>query len=302
MDIDKLKYILTVAEERNFTKAAKKLYISQPALSQYISNLEDELGVKIFDRSCSPLKITIAGERFIKRGKEIIDIRDRLHQEMFEISQGKIGNLKLGVVLNRSPYILPKILPKFFKKFPNVKVQLEEASPSELEELLQRDQIDLAIVPLPLRKESELTVKKIAKEELVLVSCKSEKFLYRQQEKKVSLDEFSSEKFILIKNRQQLRSVIDNYFYRHNFEPDILLESESLECILSLVQEGMGVSCISRTVAESKKWREELLIHSLEGEPFLREYGIVYRAGKTLNIAEQEIIDELSIDCTIKNN
>ena len=113
IDFNKLNYLMAVAKLQSFSKAAKECYVSQPALTRCVKNIEDELGVKLFDRSCAPIKLTYAGERYIAGMQQILDMKLKLDQEMSDIAARRRDRLTLGIPTTRSSTWLPRILPAF---------------------------------------------------------------------------------------------------------------------------------------------------------------------------------------------
>lgn len=147
MDIRQMQYILTLAEYRSFTKAAKALYISQPSLSSFVAKAEAELGVVLFDRSTSPLTLTYAGKIYTKGAEAIISSCELLQKQLSDISSQKIGRIRVGLPYERAAYMLPLILPEYKKAYPQVAVQVTTSNSAQMIEMLLGNRIDLAIMP-----------------------------------------------------------------------------------------------------------------------------------------------------------
>ena len=167
MDFRKLQYMLKVAEEKSFSKAAQKLYIAQPSLSQYIQKLELQLGVQLFDRSTNPLRLTYAGELYAETAKNILNLKDQLSNQMEDISNFKKGRLTIGLSAFRSTYVMPKILPRFHEKFPGIDVVLVEGNSVKLEELAIKGITDISLMTLPI-KENFFSYEPILSEKILL--------------------------------------------------------------------------------------------------------------------------------------
>lgn len=144
MSLDKLDYILAVAEEQTLTRAAKKLYISQPALTNYINKLEEELGVKLFDRSVTPVHVTKAGALYIERMKKIRRDSDSLANELRQMGGRQIV-FKLGIGTCRGSHWLPYIIPEFCSNHPDISIELHEKGEDFLEKGVVEGDVDLAI-------------------------------------------------------------------------------------------------------------------------------------------------------------
>ena len=143
MSLERFEYILAIAEEKNITKAAKRLFISQPGLTSYVNKLEKELGVKLFDRSTSPIRITSAGQFYISKMKEL-----QLHEAVLLNTLRDMGTpqrlFRIGIGSTRGTNWLPVILPALKKKHPDVTIQLDEGGLTSLEEAVANGSIDIA--------------------------------------------------------------------------------------------------------------------------------------------------------------
>jgi len=148
MSFDKFEYILAVAEERNLTKAAQRLYISQPTLTLYLNRLEAELGAKLFDRSRSPILITAAGQLYIQKMKQIVNSERTLRNDI-KLMSNPAQSLVVGIGQVRGSSWIPAILPEFCRLHPDVNIQVLQKSEETLYEGLLRQRIDLVIGAYP---------------------------------------------------------------------------------------------------------------------------------------------------------
>ena len=290
MDLNKFEYILCVAEEKSFTKAASKLYISQPALSQYVASLEEQLKVKLFDRSVTPLKLTLGGEIFIKKALEILQLKKELWRELHDISSNLVGNISIGISPNRSLYLLPYFFKELKDKFPNIKVEIIERNSKELEKGVLDGMIDIAIISLPLTS-LELEYIKFFEEELFLISSKERDYSNKSKENVVAFELLKNENFILLKEKQKLRTLVEVIFLKNNFIPKIYLETESQECVLEMISLNIGIGFTSNMILNNSKWKEKFNKYSLEENNFKRDFAIVFKKGKKLNNVEKEFIN-----------
>lgn len=161
-----LEYFLVAAEELNFTKAAKKLFISQQSLSNHISNMEKEFDVILFNRTTA-LTLTYAGQALKAKARQMLELRDETYRELSDIKDFSVGQLTLGLSHTRGRVILPEILPVFKDRFPNIDLKLVEGNSSELANDLLHGNIDLIIDMLPFKVENVETVP-ICEEEILL--------------------------------------------------------------------------------------------------------------------------------------
>ena len=166
MSTDKLDYVLALAEERNLTRAAKKTFISQPALTNYINRLESQLGIKLFDRTVTPIQVTKAGSLYIERMKKIQLAENSLLSEPRALGSQDVV-FHLGIGATRGSHWLPFLIPEFCRRHPEVAVQLHEHGEAFLEDGVRQGEIDLAFGVLNTGY-SELVYEKLADEQVVL--------------------------------------------------------------------------------------------------------------------------------------
>ena len=147
MELRQFTYVDMVAKCGSFTKAAAKLFISQPALSNYINKVEEELGMKLFDRSSTPLLLTYGGEQYLKRAKKILTQIDDMDRELRDITHHMQGRLRLGFPSERIIYMLPLILAPFKKRYPGIQVQVVSGPGNRLTEMLRGGDVDFVMLP-----------------------------------------------------------------------------------------------------------------------------------------------------------
>ena len=148
-----LEYFVVAAEELNFTKAAKRLFISQQSLSNHIANMEREFGVSLFNRT-TPLTLTYAGQRLLVRARRLLTYKDETYHELADIKDFTVGQLSIGLSHTRGRVILPHVLPAYRKRFPNIHLNILEGNTAQLEAALLHGDVDLVIGMLPFRVEN----------------------------------------------------------------------------------------------------------------------------------------------------
>ena len=299
MDFRQLQYMLKVAEEKSFSKAAQKLYIAQPSLSQYIQKLEQQLGVQLFDRSTVPLKLTFAGELYVRTAKQILDLKDQLLQQMTDVASLKKGRLIIGLSPFRSTYVMPKVLPKFREKFPGIEVIFVEGTSSELEDLAIKGSTDITIMTLPIR-EDIFNYEPIAKEE-ILVALPANQALCKSSSKSdssknrssVNLKELKDEPFVLLKSHQKLHQIAISLCHQCGFKPNIILESESIEAAHALATAGMGVTFVPDTLLSLYDGYDKPFYFSIQDLKPTRAMVVAYRKDRYLSGAAKEFISTM---------
>ena len=248
-----LEYFLVAAEELNFTKAAKKLFISQQSLSNHISNMEKEFDVILFNRT-TPLTLTYAGQALKAKARQMLELRDETYRELSDIKDFSVGQLTLGLSHTRGRVILPEILPVFKERYPNIDLKLVEGNSSELADDLLHGNIDLIIDMLPFKVENVETVP-ICEEEILLAvpdSVLEHTFPGRLKEIKKQLSEHTDLKllancpFLLINKGNRVRTIADEMFEEAQITPNIVLETENIQTVLALAEKGMGITFYPR--------------------------------------------------------
>lgn len=244
-----LEYFLVAAEELNFTKAAKRLYISQQSLSNHISNLEKEFDVALFHRTV-PLTLTYAGQVLKQKARQILNLREETYHEIADIKDFSKGQLTIGVSHTRGRKILPEILPIYKERFPNIQLHLKEGNSSELDADLLHGDVDLIIGMLPFRVENIETVP-ICEEEILLVvpdSVLEKAFpnqltnIKRKLRENTDLALLKNCPFLLLNLGNRVRTLSDEMFEEAQVSPNIILETENIETVLALASKGMGIT------------------------------------------------------------
>ncbi len=249
MNFTSLHYFLVTAEEMNITKAASRLHISQQALSGHIQKLEKELHITLFERSPA-LTLTYAGKKLRGFVYQIMDLEHQMFQTAGDISNDLHGEVRIGISHTCGRAILPDILPLFRLSHPGINIQLFEGNSSELEESLRAGNLDLIIAFAPFMLEGIKSVRLI-EEHLFLVIPKElmrerfgEKYRSVIDESRKSFDfsVFADMPFIMLKQGNRARTLVDSLMKSTGFTPNIILETENTETAYALAQKGMGIA------------------------------------------------------------
>ena len=249
MNFQHLKYFLTVAEELNITRAAERLYISQQSLSNHIANLERELDVKLFTRS-PKLSLTYAGGLLVDTATEILDLHRQYLSKVGDINKQYVGALRVGISHTCGLALLPDVLPKFRLEFPQVEFSLSEGNSTQLEDELAHGRTDRIICFQPIIMEGVTTVP-LTEQRLMMVAPRTfTGHLFGDQAEEVrkqfaqgaDIRAFEAMPFVLIKRGNRTRSIVDQYFRRYYFKPQLILETENTVTTLAMAQAGVGVT------------------------------------------------------------
>lgn len=229
MNLKQAAHIRVIAEEGSITAAARRLYISQPSLSQMLKQVEKELGVPLFDRGASPFRPTFAGEKYLQAAETMLAAQEKLENQMREIREENSGRLRLGISVQRATQVLPLALPWFIAQFPHVKLEITERGSAELEELVFQEKVDLALAAME-STSPRLTYQLIEEEVVGLLAGKGASLTQIFPDgTPVSLDMTREETFVCLKKGHSARVVQDALFRRYGLTPNILLETDSME-------------------------------------------------------------------------
>ena len=257
-----MEYVYTVYQERSFTRAAEKLFISQPALSLTIKKVENELGQPIFERSGKEIKPTFIGAKYIKAIEDTMRIQSNFNAEIDDILNMKNGRITIGCTYFISDYILPRVISSFKKIYQNIEIIVVAEDGGKLESLLDNDSIDIIIGNstvflepykyVPLTSERVFVgISKDITEKLAL----SERVLPQEQLKagprdaltveKIKIDELRAEKFILLSKGSKMRQMAKQMFDELRIIPNVTMEYEREETAIRFCEEGFGICFVS---------------------------------------------------------
>ena len=224
-----MQYVLTVLKEGSFTNAAKKLYVSQPSLSQIIKTAESNLGAPIFDRSTDPITLTPAGQLYVEAARQVTTISTNLRKQVEELSKEEFGTIRLGISVQRGMELLPELYPRFKKRFPHVGLELHEQGSATMEKSVLEGEVGIALLTTFPRHE-ELVYDLIQEEKLVLIvnrECELAKRIAPGTP--IDILEARDETFITSQSGHSVRTIQDSLFITRDMKPKIDLVTISIE-------------------------------------------------------------------------
>lgn len=294
MNSRQLQYAIALSEIGNFSQVADKLKISQPALSKQILNLESELGVKLFDRSTTPLTITPAGQHFIQEAQELLYKEDQLMRSMERFKTGESGQLVIGVTPFRSSYLIPDMVKAFRAAYPHMQVKLHEAGSDQLRKEAAEGKFDFAIVNLPV-DESALDIIPLEPDRLVLVvppECKS--LLQVEDEcQEIDIRDCKNLPFVVVQKTQEMRRLFEKMCAGHNFHPNIAAEVVSLTTAWSMACAGVAATILPLQFIKRNDHNSKVSIVSIKDAVYTRQPTIVTKRGQYLSDAAKHAISLL---------
>lgn len=296
-NLRELQYILKITELRSVTKASEALHISQPVMSRFVHDVEEALGVKIFDRSTNPISLTFAGECYVNTAKKVLLEHENLMKELRDITHHMTGRLRIGTSRDRASFMMPRILPEFSGKYPGIKVEVFTDSGQKLRETLRDGRIDMLILPDPWsddkKNEFRFESKLIYTEELVLVAragTVTDFVEISDQKKGIIPAALKNMDFFLLFKEHAIRSFCDKYFRKNRITPKIKMQFASNIACYRMAATGLGVTIVPTLTTQMSNSDDDVDIFSLGENPVTWEVRAFYRKGAYIGEPEQELI------------
>lgn len=245
MDLKQLKYFLAVAEERSFSRAAERLHISQPPLSQQIMKLESELGLKLFARTTRNFELTVAGKALVTEARAVLAHMNLAINTVKQIDRGDVGRLRIGIIGSAMWGPLPKLLEEFRRSYPRVSWTLHELDPNAQHEALRMRQIDVGFWRVPMTDPALLEQDHLCQElffrENFQVALHQQHPLAKRR--KLSFADLAEESILTLKpERSTSARYLIQCFADAGFIPHITHQLEEPQTMLALVGAGLGVA------------------------------------------------------------
>ncbi len=275
MNLNQLKYISVTAEELNISKAAEKLYISQPSLSKSIKMLEEEIGADIFTRK--PFQLTYAGEIFIKWANQVLLSHKQVSQRIADIVNEKEVKLTIGMSPYRGTFLLPDIAAKFKEEYPECNLTLEEHPTDILHKMLDEEKIDL-MIDIPYGDPANYESIVVAREKILLGIPRQ----WGYNKKIADLTDFKDKPFIMLTEHQFIGKLTRKLCLKSGFNPKIFMECHNLETVYSMIKRGFGVSFIPEMFIKNIEKSGEMECYEIKDFYPEREIAVVYNKNKYL--------------------
>lgn len=297
MNISHYRYVIAIAEHQNMSKAAQSLYISQPALTRSINKLEQTLGVKLFDRDVSPIRLTYAGTVFLQEARRILQINDQLHISMQEIASSEQGKLVLGIPGERGSSYLPVLLPAFSRICPKIEVQIVEGHSNILEEKMEAGDVDLSIYTMPVAS-SSIEYEIVTEEPMVIISGRNSDFAqqFDLSNNAITTPYFippnvlDGKEFLLVNKGSGMRRISEYILDLHNIRYHIHRELYRHETIVRLVAACDGIAFSSCVTPVRLGIESQLAYFTLDNPMVTRKIIIAYKKYRALPSYMQDFI------------
>lgn len=262
-----IRYLLSIREYGNISRAAQELYVAQPSLSQMIKELETDLGAEVFFREKDGVSETPFGRELLNRLETVRDLFMRIPIELEEFQQMKKGTITFGIPLNLGTYLLPRIIPVFRERFPGIRIRIRENNSHGLEQLMIGRKIDFCILHFH-EEQEQVQYEMFFEDPFYLVIPRDRKSgLGLPDEKKLTKEDLTrlkDEPFVMVSARQKLRLVADQILKNAQIVPDICCTTKSMETVKRLVAAGTGVTFLPGSYLNLYSGVEGLVCYPLD--------------------------------------
>lgn len=307
--IREMEYICTLWQERNFTRAAQKLYISQPALSATVRRVEKEYNIKIFDRSTKPFTLTPAGEAYIQSAEQILGIFHNMTQYFSELSNLKAEKVVVGSSSFFCCYVLPSIIQKLHAQYPQIEIELVEGTVNDLSTKLQSEVIDILLC---IENEIDLNIMQASlwKNEMLLLAVPAQNPLnyllaqYRlshrdilkkrhlePSQRKISLDRFKSEKFLCLPKGNDIYERTIKMGNEAGFSPQISCAPSQQLTAYHMVRANMGITFIREQLLYHMPDTKDVYFYIINTSAIYRGIYIAYKKKRNLSPATEKFLN-----------
>ena len=297
MDFRTLKYVVAIAEYQNITKAAESLYVGQPTLSKFLISLEEELGLKLFRRLGHRCTLTYAGERYVARARQILQMGEDLDAEMSDILKRDVGVLRVAFAPMRGSYMLPLVLPVFQLRHPNVKITVLEGNSETNDQRLLNGEADLAFYSKPAETNPLIEYTTLTQEELLLCTCRNHPL--EQMATAVSgspypyldLSLLKDERVLLLTPSQRTRQITDSVLHENRIRLNDTLVSSNMQAVMGLVAGGYGISFLFDCHLKHRVDSRPIVCYRFGKKEILCDFVAASRKGSYLPYYAQDFIE-----------
>jgi LysR family transcriptional activator of glutamate synthase operon len=272
LELRQLRYFVAVAEHRHFTRAAAQLHVAQPALSQQIRRLEDELGLELLARTSRSVAVTQAGELLLVRARRALAEIDGAREDLDALKGLVSGRVVVGAIQSLGPFDLPDLLAAFTARHPGVDILLREETTQRMVAMLGADELDLAVAAIEPPPPDELAFAAIYEEELVLAVHPRHALAGRER---LALADLPDDPFIFFREGSGLRAATERALAAAGIAPRVRFESTELSRVRALVARGLGVAIMPRS--ETGPATPRVAAIALGPPALRRRIGLVWR-------------------------
>ena len=285
MDINQLEVLVTVARERSFSRAAEALDRTQPAVSQAIRRLEQEVGEKLFDRSSKDGTLTFAGEVLLDYARQMLNLRHNAHTALVEMRNLHHGKVTISANEHTVFYLLP-VIEEFRKLHPMIKIEIQRGVASRIPKQITGREVEIGVISFTPNDETLRSVA-VMNDELVLIVSPQHRLAGQTS---VAIKELGDETFVAHNAPSPYRQKVIESFEKHKTRLNITVELPSLEAIKKLVERGVGVALVPRLTAKDEIATGRLHALSVREMKLERKLNIIYRRNSELSHAAKAFL------------
>ena len=296
MTLIQLEYIVALNKYRHFVTAAEKCFVTQPTLSMQIQKLEDELDVKIFDRSKQPIEPTLMGERIIKQAMTVLESARKIPEMIQEIRGSVQGNLNIGIIPTIAPYLVPLFITQTISEYPDLHIQIEELLTDQIVDALMNNDLDIGIIATPLNEPGIREIP-LYYEPFVVFSSKEHRFFKKE---KIDANDLSIDDMWLLNEGHCFSSHAINLCGADQIKTQSLAlnyRSGSLESLSKLVEQQYGYTLLPWLSLMDMEERKKKLVREFNKPVPKREISIVVKdtflKEKMINAIKDKILDNI---------
>lgn len=298
MNTRQLEYIIAVSDTLSFSEAAKKLFVSQPSLSQYVKKVEEEIGNEIFVRT-TPLKLTYQGEIFVRYAKKVLEEELQFKAAMKDISDNEAGVITIGAGPLNSEIVLPEIIASFTELYPNIEVNVLEYAESDLIEALDKGEIDLLLTVMSPQIQDNYIIEEVMREQYVLaipqrLDPKASTYLRENYKDSVgsfpiiNIKECKNLPYIMQTSMMPAHGIFVNLCRREGFLPKSKITCKNINTAINLAKRGTGACFIPSSVTTAIS--DELNFYKVEGNEANRVIKIISRKSMKASIVQETFV------------
>jgi DNA-binding transcriptional LysR family regulator len=284
MDVDQLRAFVAVARARRFTRAARTLGTTQPSLSRRVQQLERVVGTKLVVRTPAGVVLTSAGERFLGHAERALASIDAGRTAIEELTDEARGTVTLGSQPTISAYVLPALLARFHARNPEVVLKLREGLADQIEERLASGELDLALMNLPVRR-LDLAAQKLWQEDYLLAVPVAHRLA--SLDRAITLAEVVNEPLVVVPGAHATQALVAACEEK-GVRPRIVVDADNLEAVRRMVERGLGVALLPRTMAEATDAKRVRTLEIARGGP-RRQVALVHRGEAFLTAAARAL-------------
>ena len=282
-----LETFATVARLRSFSRAAEQLHLTQPAVSIQIRQIAETIGLSLFEQNGREITLTAAGEEMLATVRELDDVWNRFESAIDDLKGFKRGKLRVALVTT-AKHFLPRMLGDFYRRYPDIDIELEIANRQGIVERLLGNQDDLYVMSYPPTNLDIVSQPFLDNEYVVLAPA-----AHWAVGKALTLQELATEPFLLREEGSGSRHVIDQHMRDTGIQLKVRLSLASNEAIRELVASGMGLTVLSRQALGDRPGHDGLAILDVAGFPLKRQWNVVHLRGKVLSLPARAFLDDL---------